>query len=176
MSEAGWTPPRRPVYAAEGMAATSHPLATLAAIDALRRGGNALDAAIAACAVQCVVEPQMTSIGGDCFALYAPGGGAPIAYNGSGWAPAGLDPSVLADAGLAAIPSASPHAVTIPGTVDAWARLNADHGRLALAELLAPAIRYAEEGYPVNARLAGHFERYRERLEHDPETARIFLP
>jgi gamma-glutamyltranspeptidase/glutathione hydrolase len=172
-----WQAPRRPVYAAEGMAATSHPLASGAAIETLRRGGNALDAALAACAVQCVVEPHMTTLGGDCFVLYAPGGGPRVvAYNGSGWAPAGLDAARLAAEGLARIPPDSPHAVTIPGCVEAWARLNGDHGRLPLAALLEPAIRYAEAGFPVDPRLAAQLARHRARLARDPESLRLFLP
>ena len=151
-------PGRSPVAAPNGMASTSHPLSTQAAITILQNGGNALDAAIAACAVQCVVEPQSTGIGGDCFCLYAPAGGDDIiAFNGSGRAPAGLSSDWLLDRGISRIERQSPHAVTIPGAIDAWTRLNRDHGRLELSRLLAPAIAYARDGYPVTQRVARDF-------------------
>jgi gamma-glutamyltranspeptidase / glutathione hydrolase len=170
-------PGRSPLHATGAMAATSHPLATGAAMDVLRDGGNAIDAAVAACAVQCVVEPQSTGIGGDCFAIFAPrGSGEPIAYNGSGRAPAVLSEGALRDRGIYRIPRGSPHAVTVPGAVDAWARLVEDHGRKTLGQLLDPAIRYARDGYPVFSRVARDWLDQAATLESDPNAARIFLP
>src|SRR6187549_284045 len=110
-----------------GMAATSHPAVTLAAVDMLRSGGNAVDAAIAAIALQGVIDPHMTGIGGDCFAIYAPASGQPVAINGSGRAAARADLNWFKQRGLTSIADDSPLAVTVPGAVDAWCKLNADH-------------------------------------------------
>jgi gamma-glutamyltranspeptidase/glutathione hydrolase len=168
---------RSPVHSLHGMAATSHPLSTLAAIDVLRDGGNALDAAVAACAVQCVVEPQSTGIGGDCFVLMAPGGGDRIvAFNGSGRAPAKATVQWYQSQGITEIERTSPHAVTVPGAVDAWARLLADHGTRSLGEVLAPAIGYARDGYVIHSRVASDWALAAPILTHDPGAARIFLP
>lgn len=148
-------PGRSPVYATSGMAATSMPVATLTALDVLRAGGNALDAAIAAVAVLGVAEPQSTGIGGDCFCLYAPAGtGQVFALNGSGRAAAYAAIEYFERAGIAEFPAHSPHAVTIPGAVAAWEKLLETHGTKGLDELLRPAIRLAEEGHPVHPRVA----------------------
>lgn len=167
---------RVPSLGSRGMAATSHPLATLTAVDMLRSGGNAVDAAIAACAVQCVVEPHMTAIGGDCFVLYAPKGGKIIALNGSGHSPAKATVEWFQKQGITSIDSRSAHAATVPGCVGAWARLAADHGKKSLAEILAPAIRAASDGYTVQPRVAADWKADGERLRHDDSSVRTFLP
>ena len=122
-------PGRSLVYGRRAMCATSHPAASLACIEVLRQGGNAVDAAIATAAVLAVVEPHMTGIGGDCFALIAkPGTRKPIALNASGRAPKAATAAWLAKAGLARIEPDSPHAVTVPGAIGGWMRLLEDHG------------------------------------------------
>ena len=156
------------------MAATSHPLATMTAIDVLRDGGNAVDAAIAAAAVLCLAEPHMTGIGGDCFVLYSPKGGLPIALNGSGRAPAAASLDWYLGHGFDEIPERSAHAVTVPGAVDAWFRLLADHGTREMAALLQPAIRLAEEGCPVAPRVAYDFTKSCVQIADDPVAAEIF--
>jgi gamma-glutamyltranspeptidase/glutathione hydrolase len=169
-------PGRSAVYAANGMAATSMPQATLAALDVLRAGGNALDGAIAAAAVLAVVEPQSTGIGGDCFCLYAPAGtGKVIAINGSGRAPRGATPEALRAAGLTQMEPLSAHSVTVPGAVSAWATLNAAHGRKGLDELLQPAIRFAEEGFHLSGRVASDWEGSVGKLSKHAAAARHFL-
>ncbi len=169
-------PGRSPVRATGGMAATSHPLSTAAALDVLREGGNALDAAISACAVQCVVEPQSTGIGGDCFVLYAPGGGADIiGYNGSGRAPAKATPEWFSSQGVTEIGPHSPHAVTIPGAIDAWCQLLEDHGTKSLGEVFTHAIEYARNGYPVHDRVAADWKRCEGMLAQDENAARVYL-
>ncbi len=169
-------PGRSPAYSAGGMAATSHSLATLTAIDILRAGGNAVDGAIAAAAVLCVVEPQATGIGGDCFALYAPAGeGEVVALNGSGKAPAAAHLSWYLDQGMKQISLQSPHSVTVPGAVDAWCRLHSDYGKMAFAELLAPAIRLAEEGYTVHSRVAYDWARLAKKLKVTDNATRMLL-
>ena len=169
-------PGRSPAIATHGMAATSMPAATLAAIDILRAGGNAMDAAIAAHAVLAVIEPQSTGIGGDCFCLYAPAGtGKVVALNGSGRAPAGATPEALRAAGLTAMVNTSAHSVTVPGAISAWDLLSRTHGRMGLDAVLQPAIRWAEEGHPVTPRVAHDWELAVEKLRKQPATARRFL-
>src|SRR6202789_988875 len=148
-------PGRSPVYATHGMAATSMPAATLTALDVLRAGGNALDAAIAACAVLWVIEPQSTGIGGDCFCLYSPAGtGKVIGLNGSGRAPAAASIDWFENAGIKALDNTSAHSVTVPGALNAWETLLKAHGRKGLDELLQPAIRFPEDGWPVHPKVA----------------------
>jgi gamma-glutamyltranspeptidase / glutathione hydrolase len=148
-------PGRSAVHAANGLCATSHPIAAQVAIDMLKRGGNAVDAAVAAALVLGIAEPQSTGIGGDCFILVKPPGSEEIiALNGSGRAPAGLNAAALRAKGLTRIPLYGIEAVTLPGAVDAFCTLNADYGLMSLADTLAPAIRYAEEGIPVAPRVA----------------------
>ena len=112
-------PGRSVVRSRNGMAATSSVTATMTAIDILKRGGNALDAAIAACAVQCVVEPESTGIGGDNFCLYSPNGAKiPIAFNGSGRAPAAATVEWYQAQGITSIERQTPHSVIIPGVIE----------------------------------------------------------
>ena len=165
-------PGRSPVYATHGMAATSMPAATLTALDVLRDGGNALDAAIAACAVLCVIEPQSTGIGGDCFCLYAPAGtGKVIGLNGSGRAPAAATIDWFESHQIRAIDHISAHAVTVPGAVNAWETLLKAHGRKGLDELLQPAIRFAEEGWPVGPKVAWDWKRLENKLRKQRGTS-----
>jgi gamma-glutamyltranspeptidase / glutathione hydrolase len=169
------SPGRSPVMACEGMAASSHPLASEIAIATLRAGGTAADAAVAAVAVLGVVEPHMTGIGGDCFCLVAKPGAPLWGYNGSGRSAAAARPEVLIAQGMSAIGFESVHAVTVPGAVDAWEAVLAAHGRFGLDRALAPAILYAERGFPVAPRVARDWGSLAERLRADPGAARHYL-
>ncbi|MEO1138315.1 MAG: gamma-glutamyltransferase family protein [Pseudomonadota bacterium] len=149
------TPGRSAVLATEGMCATSHPLAAQTAIDILKRGGNAMDAAIAGAILLGICEPQMTGIGGDCFVLFTqPGQNDIHALNGSGRAPAASSAADLRTRGHDVVPLYGAEAVTIPGAIDAFCHLAETHGKLGLDALLAPTIHYAETGVPVAPRVA----------------------
>ncbi|HKS84744.1 MAG TPA: gamma-glutamyltransferase [Pseudolabrys sp.] len=158
------------------MASTSHPSATLVAIEVLRQGGNAVDAAVAAMALLSVIEPTQTGIGGDCFALLMRGGeGEVIALNGSGWAPEAATTAFYENRGIKTIETESAHAVSIPGAVASWARLVADHGTMDLARLLAPAIEAADAGYPVTERVARDWAKQVGKLQRNTAAAQTFL-
>jgi len=159
-------PGRSAVFATNGMCATSHPLAAKVAVQMLEAGGNAVDAAIAAAVLLGLCEPQMTGIGGDCFVLVKPAGEDRIvALNGSGRAPAGLNAAELRQRGLAAMPTDTADAVTVPGAIDAFCRLSKDWGRAGLKASLAPAIHYAEAGVPVAPRTAFDWARAADHLQ-----------
>ncbi|MFN4057769.1 MAG: gamma-glutamyltransferase family protein [Roseinatronobacter sp.] len=148
-------PGRSAVYALNGICATSHPLAARTAIDVLQAGGNAADAAIAAGVLLGLCEPHMTGIAGDCFVLLKPAGEERVvALNGSGRAPKALHAAALRAAGHSTVPVYGVESVTLPGAIDAFCTLNADWGKLPLADLLAPAIHHAEGGVPVAPRVA----------------------
>ncbi len=159
-------PGRSPVFAQNGMCATSHPLAAKVAVQMLEAGGNAMDAAIAGAVLLGLCEPQMTGLGGDCFTLLKPAGEDRIvALNGSGHAPAALSAARMRDAGLAQVPTNTPDAVTIPGAIDAFCTLSKDWGRLGLKTCLAPAIHYAEAGVPVAPRTASDWAEAADHLQ-----------
>jgi len=148
---------RSEVLAKNGMVATSQPLATTAALEILRAGGSAVDAAIAANAVQCLTEPVGCGLGGDLFALVWESKTRRLhGLNASGRSPRGLTLDKLRELGVKKIPALGPLPVSVPGCVDGWFELHARFGKLPMSAVLAPAIRYAREGFPV-AELVAHY-------------------
>ncbi|MBD9437872.1 gamma-glutamyltransferase [Pseudoxanthomonas sp. PXM03] len=160
---------RSDVIAPHAMAATSHPLATQIALDVMKRGGTAMDAAIAANAALGLMEPTGNGIGGDLFAIvWDPKTKKLHGYNGSGRSPKSLTLDYFKQQGITDIPPHGPLPVSVPGTVDAWFALHGRFGKLPVKELLAPTIRYAREGHPVHQTIAYYWERSVPRLSKFP--------
>jgi len=159
-----------------GIVAASQPLAAQAGARILERGGHAVDAAIAANAVMGVVEPEMNGIGGDLFVMIAESNGAIHGLNAGGWAASGLTSGVLKSKGFAEMPAEGIHTVTVPGAVAGWEALHAKFGRLPLADVIAPAVFYAEEGFPVSDIIAARWATWAGKLAADPDAARTYLP
>ena len=160
---------RSEIYAPHAMAATSHPLATQIALDVMKKGGSAVDAAIAANAALGLMEPTGNGIGGDLFAIvWDPKTKKLHGYNGSGRSPKSLTLAEFQKRGLTDIPPHGPLPVSVPGTVDAWFALHEKFGRRPIAEDLAPAIRYAREGHPVHEVIAYYWNLSVPRLSKWP--------
>src|SRR5437870_4370264 len=152
-----------------GIVASEDPLASEIGAAILRQGGNAVDAAVAANAAMGFFAPMMNGIGGDLFAIvYEAKTGKLYGLNASGWAPAGLTPEFLKNKGLSQMPGSGIHAVTVPGAVDGWEKLVKRFGRKRLAEILAPTIRYAEEGAPVPEIFSAAWAAGEKKLGQDP--------
>ena len=168
---------RSMVVASTGIVASEHPLASQAGASVLAAGGHAVDAALAANAVMGVVAPMMNGIGGDLFAIvHDRRQDRPVGLNASGWAPAGLSPALLSQAGHADMPQAGIHAVTVPGAVAGWAAMHARFGRLPLGRVLAPAIGLAHEGVPVSELTAAEWQGSESALRTHSNAGRTFLP
>lgn len=164
---------RPTIRAANGVVASGHHLATAAGLAALRDGGSAVDAAIAAAAVAAVVLPKATSIGGDVFALvYDAGKSEVVAFNGSGAASLSLDGEAL----RGGYPERGAIMSTVPGCVAAWSDLIEAYGRLGLDRDLEPAITYADEGFAVSDALSAAITAEAPLLSRDPECARTYMP
>jgi len=169
-------PGRSVVMSTEAMAATSQPMATSAALQVLRDGGNAMDAAIAASAVLGVVETYSSGIGGDCFILYHEAASGKLhALNGSGTAPAAASAEAIRARGHDSMPELGILPVTVPGAIDAWARASEKLGKLDFARLLQPAIHYAEHGYAVTPIIARNWKENEELLAQTPEASAAYL-
>lgn len=173
-STATWSG-RSTVYAPNGVAATSQPLATSAAMEMLQGGGNAIDAAVAAAAVLNVVEPYMTGMGGDMFAiLWDAKEERLVGLDGSGLSGSKIDVDALAKE-WEEVPSRGAATVTVPGALAGWAALVESYGDLTLAEVLAPAIRIAEQGFPVTPIIAQDWASTVETLESNAGATATFL-
>jgi len=167
---------RSPVYAPNGAAATSQPLATTAALAVLQKGGNAVDAAITAAAVLSVVEPMMTGVGGDMFALmWSAKEKKLVALNASGRAGSLMTREELVKRGRTRIPRGI-ETVTVPGAVAGWDALLKKYGTMTLAQVLEPAINYAEHGFVVTPVISGDWAGQRAILMRDEGAKATFLP
>ena len=168
---------RTEVWARNGMAATSHPLATQTALDILKAGGNAVDAAIAANAMLCLCEPTGCGIGGDLFAMVWDGATETLhGINGSGRSPAKLTLKWFVEHGHTKIPAHGPLPVTVPGCVDAWFKLHDKFGKLPMKSVLAPTIAYAQAGVPVPETIAHYWGKGAAVLKDFPGFKEVFLP
>jgi gamma-glutamyltranspeptidase/glutathione hydrolase len=167
---------RSMVMTRHGIVATEHPLASQIGAMVLAQGGNAVDAAVAANAALGVFAPMANGIGGDLFAIvYEAKSGKLYGLNASGWAPAALTPEFLRSKGISQMPQSGIHSVTVPGAVDGWAKLLERFGRKRLSEVLAPAIAYAEEGFPVTEIFSSYWVGCEKKLRQDRNAADVFL-
>jgi gamma-glutamyltranspeptidase / glutathione hydrolase len=167
---------RSPVFANNGMVAAAHPLATLAGLEILKRGGNAIDASIAAAAMLGVAQPYQTGLGGDAFALiYNADTKRVIALNASGPSPAAATLELLSERGLSVVPARHPISWTVPGAVDGWWQMSQKHGRLAWPVLFEAAIFYADNGFPVTPCDCAAWRLNEELLRADTHSAHYFL-
>src|SRR5690348_15597573 len=167
---------RSPVYAPHGMAATSQPLATEAAISVLERGGNAIDAAVTAAAVLSVVEPMMTGIGGDMFALFwSSKEQRLVALNASGRAGSLMTREALLKRGHTHVVGRSAESITVPGALAGWQALLSKYGTISLAKAVQPAIRYADEGFPVTPVISQDWQGAADVLQRDDGARAAFL-
>jgi len=168
---------RSEVIAQHGMAATSQPLATQVALDILKKGGNAIDAAIAANAVLGLVEPTGNGVGGDIFAIiWSADKQKLFGLNGSGRSPRSLNLEYFKENGYEKIPAYGPLPVTVPGCVDGWFEMHDLFGVLPMADVLRPAITYAREGFPVSEVIAYYLDKGVNSLKKYPNVADIYMP
>jgi gamma-glutamyltranspeptidase / glutathione hydrolase len=177
LERAGFAARRSVVMARNGMVASSQPLAVEAGLSMLKKGGNAIDAAIATALTLGVVEPVSTGIGGDAFFLYqSAADGRMYGVNGSGRCPRGLTLEALQRRGIKGIPYIGLASVTVPGATDAFAEVQRRHGKLTFAEVLEPAISYASEGFPVSEIIAQQWQGAVPLLCRFPSSVRTYLP
>ncbi len=177
------TPPARPLIGRSvvatryGIVASSQPIASMAGVQMLEHGGSAVDAAIAANATLGLVEPMMNGIGGDLFAIvYEAKSHRLHGLNASGWSSTGMTPALLAARGQKTMPQEGILSVTVPGAVAGWDALRQRFGRLPFSTILAPAIRYATEGFPVTEVDARMWSRYSALIAGDPGARATYLP
>jgi gamma-glutamyltranspeptidase/glutathione hydrolase len=170
-------PGRSRIATRYGIVAASQPLAARAGVQILERGGNAVDAAIAANAVMGLVEPEMNGIGGDLFAIvYQASTHRLYGLNAGGWAPTGLTPELLRGKGITSMPGAGIYSVTVPGAVAGWDALRARFGALPMSDLLAPAIFYAGTGFPVTDVISHGWAASAAKLAATETSAALYLP
>ncbi len=168
---------RSEVIAKHGMAATSQPLATQVAIDILKKGGNAIDAAIAANATLGLMEPTGNGIGGDLFAIIWDAKTQKLyGLNASGRSPKSLTLDYFIENGYEKIPAFGPLPVSVPGCVDGWFEMHNKFGSLEMTEVLEPAINYSREGFPLSELIAYYWNSNAKRLEKYPGFKEVFMP